>query len=58
MLRESVGGVYTPVLYRDLAILTFYIAISLIIALPLKKPINKIYHKFNEKFSESGLSEH
>lgn len=58
MLRESVGGVYTPVLYRDLSILTFYIAISLIIALPLKKPINKVYHKFNDKFSESGLSEH
>lgn len=58
MLRESVGGVYTPVLYRDLAILTLYIVISLIIALPLKKPINKIYHIFNDKFSESGLSEH
>ena len=58
MLRESIGGIYYPVLYKDISILCIYIVISLLIALPLKKPINKIYHKFNEKFSESGLSEH
>ena len=58
MLRESVGGIYNPVLIKDLSILTVYIVISLILALPLKKPINKIYDIFNKKFSESGLSEH
>ena len=58
MLRESVGGIYNPVLIKDLSILTVYIVISLILALPLKKPINKIYDIFNKKFSESDLSEH
>lgn len=58
MLRESIGGIYNPVLYKDLAVLTLYIVISLILSIPLKKPINKIYNKFNEKFSESSLSEH
>ncbi len=58
MLREAIGGVYNPVLYKDIMILSIYIIISLIFALPLKKPINKIYDIFNSKFSESDLSEH
>ena len=58
MLRESIGGIYYPVLYKDISILCIYIIVSLLIALPLKKPINKIYKVFNGKFSESGLSEH
>lgn len=58
MLREAIGGVYNPVLYKDITILSIYIIISLIFALPLKKPINKIYDIFNNKFSESDLSEH
>ncbi len=58
MLREAIGGVYNPVLYKDITILSIYIIVSLIFALPLKKPINKIYEVFNNKFSESDLSEH
>ncbi len=58
MLREAIGGVYNPALYKDIMILSIYIIISLIFALPLKKPINKIYDIFNSKFSESDLSEH
>lgn len=58
MLREAIGGIYSPVLYKDIIILFIYIIVSLIFALPLKKPINKIYSIFNDKFSESDLSEH
>ncbi|MDU7968342.1 MAG: YhgE/Pip family protein, partial [Paeniclostridium sordellii] len=58
LLRESIGGVYSPVVNKDLLVLCLYIVISLIFALPLKKPINKVYSVFNKKFGESDLSEH
>lgn len=58
MLREAVGGVYQPVLTRDITILSIYIVIFLILSLILKKPLNKLFEGFKNKFSESRLSEH
>lgn len=58
MLREAIGGVYQPVLTKDITILMIYIVIFLILSLVLKKPLNKIFQGFKDKFSESRLSEH
>ena len=54
-MRESVGGVYNPVLIQDLLILLIYLFIALFIGLFLKKRLAKANEFLEEKMEETGL---
>jgi YhgE/Pip-like protein len=58
ILREAIGGVYQPVLTKDIIVLCIYIVIFLVLALLLKRPLNKLFEGFTNKFASSRLSEH
>lgn len=55
--REAIGGVYRPTLVKDIAVMSMFIAGSLVIGVFLKKPFNKLMKGFTEKYEESGLGE-
>ena len=55
LLRESIGGITSSILTRDLFVLACFIAGFLVAALLLKKPINKALSRFVDKYHEGGL---
>ncbi len=55
LLREAVGGVIWPVVWKHIACLLAYIAIFLFIGIRLKERINKSSDKFIEKARESEI---
>ena len=56
--RESIGGVVSSVLNKDIIIMLIYIAAAILISVFFKKPLNKLISGFTEKFKESGIGEH
>ena len=55
LLRESIGGITSSILTRDLFVLACFIVGFLVVALILKKPINKALSRFVDKYHEGGL---
>lgn len=56
--RESIGGVVSSVLNKDIIIMLIYIVAAILISVFFKKPLNKLISGFTEKFKESGIGEH
>ena len=54
-MREAVGGIIWSSLYHNIAVLSIYFFLSIIIAIFLKEKINKKSEKFISKIKESGL---
>ena len=57
-LREAVGGIYKPNLFKDIIVLLIFLILSIILNVILKGPINKLMHGFTSKMGESRLTEH
>ena len=57
LMRESIGGIVTEVLSKDLALIASFIVLAILSGVFLKKPFNNIITKFSEKFEESHLGE-
>lgn len=55
LLREAVGGVIWPVVWRHVLVLLIYIGIFLFIGIVLKERINKSSDEFMEKARESEI---
>ena len=54
-VRETVAGIYTENLIRDIIILLIFIPISVIIGLILNKKLKKFNEKFEEKLEETDI---
>jgi putative membrane protein len=54
-MREAVGGIVWPVVYKDVACLLLFSAGTLVLGLSLKKTLQRIGEKMKTKLSESRI---
>lgn len=57
-LRETVGGIYKPVLIKDIYVLIVFLIIPIILTILFKGIINKYTKPITDKFNESDLTGH
>lgn len=57
-LRETVGGIYKPVLIKDIYVLIVFLIIPIILTILFKGIINKYTKPISDKFNESDLTGH
>lgn len=57
-LRETVGGIYKPVLIKDIYVLIVFLIIPIILTILFKGIINKYTKPMSDKFNESDLTGH
>lgn len=57
-LRETVGGIYKPVLIKDIYVLIVFLIIPIILTILFKGIINKYTKSITDKFNESDLTGH
>ena len=57
-LRETVGGIYKPVLIKDIYVLIIILIIPIILTILFKGIINKYTKPITDKFNESDLTGH
>lgn len=55
LLRESVGGVYAPNMWKDIIVLVGFGVLFILIGTLLKKPLEKVVPKLAEKVKRSKL---
>lgn len=55
LLRETIGGIYTPTVYRDISVLLLFFTASLLLGIFLKRPINHFLLRWKIQAKKSRL---